>query len=163
MPASIAFRLSGGASNSDPLLSIGGVMSSNAVVADTLFDTVTAGEASAGDTEYRKVFIFNDGDEDLTNVVVWINDQPAQGVLGLALDGAGKNADGDTVANENTAPSGETFDDTTDPIGNALAVPDLAVGDRHAIWLRRTISAATPGVALASNAASLRVDYEYIP
>lgn len=163
MAASIAFRLAGGAANADPLLSIGGVMSSVAVTADTLFDVVTAGEALSGESEYRKVFIYNDGDKALTNVVVWINDQPVQGVIGLALDGAGKNADGDTVANENTAPTGETFDDTTDPVSNALAVPDLSAGDRHAIWLRRTISAATPGVALGSNAASLRVDYEYIP
>jgi hypothetical protein len=163
MAASVAFRLSGGASNADPALSIGGVMSSVAVTADTLFDVVGAAEALAGDTEYRKVFIVNDGTIDLTSVVVWINDQPAQGVLGIALDGAGKNADGDTVADESTAPTGETFDDTTDPVSNALAVPDLAVGDRHAVWLRRTISASTPGVALGSNAASLRVDYEYIP
>lgn len=163
MAASIAFRLAGGAANSDPALSIGGVMSSEAVTADTLFDTVSAAEASAGDTEYRKLFVYNDGDKALTNVVVWINDQPVQGVIGLALDGAGKNADGDTVADESTAPTGETFDDTTDPVSNALAVPDLSAGDRHAIWLRRTISAATPGVALGSNAASLRVDYEYIP
>lgn len=163
MAASVAFRLSGGPGNTDPLASIGGAMSSTAMSANTIFDTVSAAEALAGDTEYRKVFIYNDGDKALTNVKVWISDQPAQGVIGLALDGAGKNADGETVANENTAPSGETFDDTTDPVANALAVPDLAVGDRHAIWLRRTISASTPGVALGSNAAELRVDYEYIP
>lgn len=163
MAASIAFRLSGGAANTDPAASIGGAMSSTAVSANTLFDTVTAAEASSGDTEYRKIFVYNNGDKNLTNVRIWISDQPAQGVLGIALDGAGKNADGDTVANENTAPSGEVFDDTTDPIANAIVMPDLNVGDRHAVWIRRTISASTPGVALASNAAELRVDYEYIP
>jgi len=163
MAASVAFRLSGGAGNTDPLASIGGAMSNTALTANTIFDTVTAGEALSGEAEYRKVFLYNDGDKALTNIRVWISDQPVQGVIGLALDGAGKNADGDTVANENTAPTGEIFDDTTDPIDNAIAVPDLAAGDRHAIWLRRTISAATPGVALGSNSAELRVDYEYIP
>jgi hypothetical protein len=162
MAASLAFRLSGGAGNAAPLASTGGVMSTTAATANTLFDTVSAAEASAGDTEYRAIFLLNDGDKDLTGLKLWMSDQAASGVLALALDGVGKNADAEVEADESTAPTGETFSSPTD-VGSAISVPDLAVGDRHAIWVRRVISAATGGVALASNAAELRVDYEYVP
>ena len=163
MAASIAFRLSGGSGNADPAASLGGVMSSTAVAADTLFDTVSAAEALAGDVEYRTIFLYNDGDKDLTNVRLWVSDEPATGVLGLALDGAGINADAEVLSDESDTPTGETFDDDTNPIADAITVPDLAAGDRHAVIVRRTIAASTPGVALASNAAEIRVDYEYVP
>ncbi len=45
----IIYRLSGGASNTDPALSIGGIKSSTAAGA-TLYDDVSSAEASAGDT-----------------------------------------------------------------------------------------------------------------
>ena len=163
MAASLVFRLSGGAGNTDPAASLGGVMSSTAVGTDTLFDTVSAAEALAGDTEYRCFFVYNDGDKDLTNVRLWISDEPATGTYALALDGVGKNADAEIESDESTAPTGETFDDTLNPIANAITVPDLSVGDRHAVWARRVIGSSTAGVALASNAAEFRVDYEYIP
>ncbi len=162
MAASLAFRLSGGSGNSSPAASLGGVMSSTAATANTLFDTVSAAEALTGDTEYRCIFLLNTGDKDLTGVKLWISDQAAVGTLALALDGGGKNVDAEVESDEGTAPTGETFSSPTD-VGSAIAVPDLAVGDRHAVWVRRVIGSATGGVALASNSAELRVDFEYIP
>ena len=55
MAVDLEYRLSGGAANSDPILSIGGAMSSVEVTGSTLFDTVSSAEAAAGDTEYRCV------------------------------------------------------------------------------------------------------------
>jgi hypothetical protein len=162
MAASIVYRLSGGAGNSNPAASLGGVMSTTAVAANALFDTVSAAEALSGDTEYRCFFILNDGDKALTNVRLWISDQADVGVLALALDGNGVDADAEVEGDEGTAPTGESFTSPT-TIGAAIAVPDLAVGARHAVWARRTIAAATAGVALASNTAQFRVDFEYIP
>lgn len=163
MAASLAFRLSGGSGNTNPAASLGGVMSSTALGSNTIFDTVSAGEALAGDIEYRCIFLYNDGDKDLTNVRLWLSTEASVGVIGLALDGNGVDADAETEADESTAPTGESFDDTVNPIGSAIAVPDLAAGSRHAVWLRRTISSATSGVAVGSNACVLRADYEYIP
>jgi hypothetical protein len=163
MPASLAFRLSGGAGNTNPAASLGGVMSTTAAAANTLFDTVTAGEASVGDIEYRCFFLLNDGDTALTNLRLWVSDTPAQGTIGLALDGNGKNADAEVESDEGTAPTGEIFEDGATAIGDAIAVPDLAPGERHAVRVRRFIAGATPGVSLASNALEFRVDYEYIP
>ena len=162
MAASIAFRLSGGAANADPALSIGGAMSANAATANTIFDTVGADEASAGDVEYRKIFITNDGTEDYDDLRVWISDQPTVGVYAMALDGAGKNADGDTVADENTAPSGESFSTPTDFV-SGLSLGAMAVGDRYAVWLRRTITAGASGVNIAGNAAQFSARGDYVP
>jgi len=61
--ASIKRYLSGGASNSDPLLSLGDVISSTVLATLTLhalFDVVDGTEASAGDTEYRCWYLKND-------------------------------------------------------------------------------------------------------
>lgn len=162
MPAAIAFRLSGGAANSNPLTSLGGAMSSIAATANTLFDTVTAGEAAAGDIEYRCIYVLNTGDEDLDSVKLFISDQPTQGVLALAAAGEGKNGTAEVVANENTAPAGETFTSPTTAAGGIELGP-LAVGERFALWVRRTISAATPGIALGSNSAQIQATFEYVP
>lgn len=162
MAASLAFRLSGGSGNTDHAASIGGAMSTTAASADAIFDIVGADEASAGDVEYRKVFIYNDGDVDFDEARVWISDQPTVGAYAMALDGAGKNADGDTAADEDTPPSGETFTTPTDYAGG-LSLGAMAAGDRYAVWLRRTIGAASSGVALGSNAAQFSARGDYVP
>lgn len=162
MAASIAFRLSGGAANANPLLSIGGVMSSEAATANTLFDTVGADEATDGDVEYRKVFVYNDGTEDFDDLRVWISDQPTVGVYAFALDGAGKNADGDTAADEDTPPTGETFSTPVDFAGG-LSMGAMAAGDRYGLWVRRTITAGASGVNVAGNAAEFSARGDYVP
>lgn len=162
MPASIAFRLSGGSTNSNPMSALGGAMSSVAVAANALFDTVTAGEASTGDTEYRCVYVLNTGDEDLDSVKLFISDQPTQGLLALSAAGEGKNGTAEVVANENTAPSGETFTSPTSA-ASGIELGPLLVGERFPVWVRRVIAAATPGVSLAGNAAQLQVSFEYVP
>ena len=52
-------RLSGGASNTAPLLSLGGIMSTTTEAGASIFDDVTSGEASAGDIEYRCIYALN--------------------------------------------------------------------------------------------------------
>jgi hypothetical protein len=162
MPASVAFRLSGGTGNTNPAAALGGAISTTAVAANVLFDTVSAGEASAGDTEYRCFYVLNDGDQVLDSVKVWISDQPTQGTLALALGGEGIDGTAETVANENTAPAGESFSSPVTAL-TGLECGPLNPGQRRPVWARRVIGATTPGVSLAGNAAQLRVDYEYVP
>lgn len=162
MPASVAFRLSGGAANTNHANSLGGAMSTTAASSNALFDTVTAGEASAGDTEYRCFYVFNDGDQVLDSCRVWISDQPTQGTYALALGGEGLNGTAETVANENTAPVGESFSSPITAL-TGLECGPLNPGDRRPVWARRVIGAATPGISLASNTAQFRVDYEFAP
>jgi hypothetical protein len=74
----ISVVLSGGSSNTDPNDSIGGDPS-NVVVnvgrINNLFDDVTPEEAEAGFDEFRCFYVFNDSDQVITNITIWIVSQ----------------------------------------------------------------------------------------
>lgn len=162
MAVDIEYRLSGGASNGDPAASLGGAMSSVEVTGSTIFDTVSSAEASAGDIEYRCVYVINNGATEATSVKLWIqaNTPSADTDIAIALGGEGKNGNAETVANENTAPSGESFSSPSSS-GTGLSLGNLANGDRYPVWIRRTVTAGAAGAA--SDTFTLRVGYDYIP
>ncbi len=162
MAASLEYRLSGGSGNTDPAASLGGAMSSTAVTADTIFDVVSAVEAAAGDIKYRCIYVRNNGTMTLDVVSLYVSDAPATGVLAIALGGEGIGGTAETVANENTAPSGESFSTPTTS-GGGLTAGQLAVGEARPVWLRRTITAGASGISLASNSAAISAYLEYIP
>jgi hypothetical protein len=62
----ISFVLSGGSNNSNPKLSIGGQPSSTPILGsiNNLFSNITSEEASAGKTDYRCFYVFNDSQSD---------------------------------------------------------------------------------------------------
>lgn len=71
----ISIVLSGGSSNSNPSNSIGGAPSSyhlTSGVLNNLFDDITPEETTAGVTDYRCVYVFNDGTSTVFNVRIWI-------------------------------------------------------------------------------------------
>ncbi|MFQ6076386.1 MAG: hypothetical protein ACE5Z5_09685, partial [Candidatus Bathyarchaeia archaeon] len=73
------YYLSGGATNTDPNASLGGGISNTQVTDDTLnnlYDDITEAECKNGDTEYRAIFIKNDGTGTATGVKIWIAAQP---------------------------------------------------------------------------------------
>jgi hypothetical protein len=143
----IQAKLSGGAANSDVNASLGGAISSVSITDATLsnlFDQVSSAEASAGDTEYRCYYFKNaHGTLTLQNSVVWIDtNTPATDTsVEIALAGEGVNGTAETIANESTAPVGETF---TAPAskGAGLAVGDIPAGQHIAVWVKRIINAA---------------------
>lgn len=71
----LEFRLSGGESNINPFLSLGGAMS-NAIPAalivdgtyDNVWDDITVQERFAGDTSYRWIYFYNNSLETLNNL-----------------------------------------------------------------------------------------------
>lgn len=162
MAVDLEFRLSGGSSNSNPLASTGGVMSSVEAVGSTLWDAVTSVEAAAGDTEYRCLFITNNGADTAIGVKLYIqaNTPSADTEITIALDGNALNADGEVVANESTAPTGESFV-TAANLGAALDIGNLAAGDRYAFWIRRVVTAGADGSA--ADTFNLRAAYDYVP
>ena len=144
-------RLSGGAANSDPNASIGGVKSTTEMAAasdNNLFDDVSGAESQAGDIEYRCLYYHN-GHATLTaqNFAVYIqSNTPAAGSdVSIGLDPAGI-GDGSatgvatTPADEDSAPAGVSFSQPSS--GSPLSVGNLAPGQSIAVWIRRTISAA---------------------
>jgi hypothetical protein len=150
----IQYRLSGGAANSDPNASLGGAKSSVQITDNTdnnLFDDVTGAEHTAGDVEYRAIYIHNNhGSLTLTSAVVWIASDTS-GVdsdLSIAVGTAAINGTEQTVANESTAPTGVTWSDAAVSRATGLALGDIPAGQHKAVWLRRTITAgSTPQAA----------------
>lgn len=152
----ISFRLSGGSGNTDVNASLGGIKSSTAVVdasLHNLFDVVSSVESSAGDTEYRCIYIHNGhATLSLQSAKVWIQTQTpsADTSVEIALAGEGLNATAETVANENTAPVGETFSAPSNEAGG-LSLGTIPAGQHYAIWIKRIVNAA----AAAANADSV--------
>lgn len=158
MAADPVWRLSGGAGNASPAASLGGVMSSTAVGAGdgNLFDDVTGDESAAGETEYRGLYVYNAGDVDLQNAVVWIVTEasasadieiaPADEAVGVTME---------TIADENTAPSGPTFQEAPNKAGG-VSLGTIPAGSRRGVWVRRIVAAATP----AANAATFTLRVE---
>jgi hypothetical protein len=159
MAATLSYQLTGGASNSDPNASLGGVSSSVAVsgtAMNNLFDNVSADEASAGDTEYRAVDVKNTGDATATVVTMYMNPDTssASSELDFGIE-ASPTGSTTSIANESTAPAGVSFAHYNP--GSKLALPDIAAGAYVRVWIRRTISA---GAGNTSNdAGTLNVDY----
>ena len=138
----IVYRLSGGASNSDPAASLGGAKSSTAA-GTNIFDNVSSSEASAGDVEHRCIYVHNaHGSLTLQGARVWIqsNTPSTDTTVAIALAGEGVNGTAETVGNESTAPSGESFTTPTDYAGG-LVIGDIPSGQHQGIWIRRTVSA----------------------
>lgn len=158
----IKYRLSGGASNSDPLLSIGGIASTTTDAPAGIFDDVTSGEAASGDTEYRCVYIKNThGTLTALGTKIWIqtNTPSADTAVELALGSSAVNGSETAVANENTAPSGPTFSAPANE-GAALTIGDLAPGAHKAVWIKRIVNAAA---AAANDSFTLRVKCDTNP
>lgn len=146
--ADIQYRLSGGAANADPILSLGGAKSASAIPAG-FFDTIVGSESTAGDVEYRCFYVHNNhATLSLQTGVIWIqvNTVSADTTVAIGVGSSAINGIEQTVANESTAPVGVTF---TEPatLATGLALGTLPAGQHKAVWFRRTINAA----AAASN------------
>lgn len=148
--------LSGGAANADPNAALGGVISSVAVVDNTLhnlFDRVTSAEADTGETEYRAIFIKNThATITLEAAVVYIssNTTPTDTELQIAIADEAVGVDTiEVIADEDTAPVGPVFS-TADGISNAIAIGDIAPGEMKGIWVKWVIDAGAAGVADAA-------------
>lgn len=160
-PTEIKFKLSGGASNSDPLLSIGGAKSS-VVASASIFDDVSSAEATAGDVEYRCIYVDNThGTLTLQGAKAWIQTQTPSAdtdvAIGLAV--AGLNAAEIAVANENTAPAGVTFSAPSSFAGG-LSLGNIPAGQYFGVWVRRTVN---PAAASAADSFTLRVQGDTNP
>lgn len=158
----IHYRMSGGASNSDPAAALGGAKSSTSFSTNAIFDDVSSAEASAGDTEYRCFYVHNaHATLTLQGAKIWIQSQTSSSDtdIALALGGEGLNGTAETVADESTAPTGETFSQPSSFAGG-LTIGDLAPGDHYPVWIRRTVNAAA---ASATDTWTVRVQGDTNP
>lgn len=157
----IKYRLSGGASNTDPAAALGGAKSSTDA-ASTIFGDVSSAEATAGDIEYRCVYVHNNhGTLTLQGAKVWIQTQTpsADTDVAIGLGSSAVNGTEQTVANEGTAPTSVTFSAPSSFAGG-LTIGDIPAGQHKAVWVRRTVNA---GAAAASDSFALRVQGDTTP
>lgn len=137
----IKYRLSGGAANTDPNLSLGGAMSSTDA-STALFDNVSSAESSAGHTDYRIVYVLNShATLTLQSAKVWLhaNTPSPDTEVQVAVLGA-VNAQAAALANENTAPAGASFALAATE-GAAIAIGNIPPGQFQAVCVRRVVSA----------------------
>lgn len=146
--ADIAWRYSGGNTNTDPNACLGGVISTagsgsldNAVLHD-IFDAVSSAEASAGDTEYRGIFVRNDH-ATLTAQDARVYFTTAADDLDVALADEAVTTAIETIATESAAPVGPTFSHpTTYAAGLVLnSTTGLAPAAYKGLWVRRVMPA----------------------
>jgi hypothetical protein len=155
-------RLTGGAANAIPAASLGGVISSVDIVDNTdnnVFADVLGDEGAAGSTKYRCRGVVNThATLSLLSPKIWIvsntpstDDVIAIG-LGTATFGTGTEQ---TIANEDTAPSGVSFSSPTSK-ATGLSTADLPATQHFYIWERRIVTG--PASAYNGNAYTIKVE-----
>lgn len=152
MAAIHAFKYTGGASNANPDLSLGGTGSSVTlltVALNNLFDNVLPPDIAVGNhVSYRAIDIYNSGTGTALHVEFYFTDTVnSESILAVGLDAAATQS----IINDTTAPVGITFTDSR--VGSKLSLPNLAPGARHRLWIRRTVD---------QNATNLNDDLGYL-
>jgi hypothetical protein len=105
---------------------------------------VSSAESSAGDTEYRCIYVKNThGSLTLQSAKVWIQTQtPSTDTsVEIGLGSSAVNGTEQTVANESTAPTSVTFSTAANE-GAALSIGNIPAGQHKAIWIKRIVGAA---------------------
>lgn len=161
----IQFRYSGGAANTSAAACLGGAMSTAGAgvvddnVKNDLFDDVSSAETTAGDVEYRAIYIKNNhASIALTDASIYIssNSTSTTEEVDIALADEAVDTTIETIANESTAPVGPTFTHPTAAGTLKLnSTTGLAAQSFKGVWLRRTVDAGT--TAQANNAFTLAV------
>jgi len=140
MAAYTYFTYTGGASNSDPDLSLGGTGSTVEIVdpaPGNLFDNVSFDEIDDGPlVEYRAIDLYNSGDAAAEDVYFFFtNTVNSESQLAVWLDVTGAL----TVANETTEPVGASGNWTEPTVDAKMSLTDLGSTQRHRLWIRRTV------------------------
>lgn len=153
----IQLRLSGGALNSNPLLSLGGAKSSVQVTLATLFDSVADTESTAGRSEVRCVYLHNaHATIAWEDVVAWLTANTANSATNIQIGLGSSAANGveQTVGAEQSTPVSVTFSSPSAKV-DGLAVGDIPAGQHRALWFRRIVTA---GSGASTDTATLRAE-----
>ena len=155
MAATLELRYTGGASNSDPTASLGGVSSSVALSAtalNNLFNDITPAERTAGVIKYRALSLYNSGADAATAIAAYMSTITSSTDTNLAF---GLDSTTGTIADENTAPSGVSFANYTS--SSKLSISDIAAAGAQRIWFRLTVAAGATNDS--SDGGTIAVDY----
>lgn len=138
--------LTGGASNTDPNLSLGGAPSTTELVNNSknnLFNLVSAQEAEDGMTDYRCEALKNTH-ASLTykGAKVWIRQNTTSGdtAVEIGASAQGINTAPTAIADDLTAPTGVTFS-TPATEAAAISIGNIPPGQYFCYWTKRIVDA----------------------
>ena len=155
-PAQLATYLSGGAGNTAEGSSIGGAKSTTKVnevaLLHNMFDKVIGDEADTGKVNYRVYYITNDHPSlDAEGVKVHLENVHDSGVQTLSQDKdisigiiEAINATAQTLANEDTAPTGTITWNEGENRADGITLGTLPHGQSRAVYFRRIIAPSAP-------------------
>jgi hypothetical protein len=145
----ITFWMSGGVTNGDPTLSIGGAISTtiigqiNSGILGNIWPFVTSTQAAAGIIEeYRCMYVKNVNPTDSIKQMrlFFENKNSDQDVsISMGLDPAGKNGTPATIANEFTAPAGVVFSQPLN-YSNGLKLGKIQATEFYPFWVKRSVA-----------------------
>lgn len=138
MASNLQYHLTGGASNSDPNASLGGVGSSvivNSTALNNLFANVTPPDiATSNYVTYRAIDLKNDGDDVAKHIEFFFEDTTnTESRVDFWYDSAGTQS----IPDEETEPVGATW--TQPDTDNRYSFADLPAGSAYRLWIRRTV------------------------
>jgi hypothetical protein len=131
-----SYRFSGGASNADPALSIGGAESSEEIQT-ALLEDFGRPAAISGVTRYAGLYVHNDSDDQPASVVAYFSALSLSAGVSVAFAVATQAAGValPTLASSSTAPAGVTFS-TPVALENAVSLGTINGGQGKGLWIR---------------------------
>jgi len=157
----IVLELSGGAGNTNPDFSLGGIVSGTAIVDavdNNLYDDVARKDVLIGKTEFRCFYIKNTSATPVHGATVTIDSFPSTSLCTIGLDPAG-GGDGlvtgvaQIIALEDAVPTGVTFEEAGPNREGLskdlkLALPTLKQDEMVAIWTKRIAETGLSGAVI---------------
>lgn len=141
----------------------GGAITANVITLATLqnlFNNIPSVKASSGVTKYACFYVKNNhGTESVTAVLAYLlqNTPSDDTAVRIGLGTAAVKTQEQSIANDETAPTGVTFVTAVDQ-ANALALPDMAAGDYKAIWIEYVVDANASAINLDNHIVRLAWD-----
>lgn len=156
--ANMEYRLSGGSANTVVGDSLGGAMSSEAIVSGVLGNLFSSISGTNASNRYRCIYVRNGhASQTLKNAKIHIQSNTPSDDTNVAIgldDSAGDNGSPTAIADESTAPAGVTFSSPNQyPAG--LSLGNLAAGHRFPVWIRWHVNAGA--AAVSPDSCTLRV------
>lgn len=162
----LKFYLSGGYFNSDPNASLGGEISSFALVSgslDGLFDRIDTNEAEKGDVEYRCVYLRNTNQtRKLLGTKIWIETgtKSPDTAIAISIGSAGMNGTEPMIPTESIEPPMNFFEIPLQA-PEEPNIGDLFPGDSIGLWIRWFVNTGTQSIP--DDVAIIRIDGEREP
>jgi hypothetical protein len=138
----VQFRLSGGANNNNPFVSLGGVVSATQIKDDALdafVDQISITQQQTGHTDYYCFYVFNGSStSQMSDTKIWFTVLPS--FMSMGLGSAPVGGTEQVINQDTTPPASVTFSQPTTQ-STALSIGNIPPSSYKSVWVRRIIPA----------------------